>query len=197
MERKASVSRTTKETDITVSVDLDGTGQSSIQTGNGFFDHMMVLFTRHGLFDISIACAGDTHIDFHHSVEDIGICLGQAFAQALGNGAGIIRYGTAYLPMDESLARVCCDICGRSNLVYHVALTDRKISDFDCDLAEDFLKAFSDNARITLHVDLLRGRNSHHSLEAVFKGFARALSCAVSINPRGATAIPSTKGLLL
>lgn len=196
MTRKAKVERKTGETDIVLELVLDGSGNSEVSTGNGFMDHMMVLFSRHGLFDLKLTCKGDTHIDFHHSAEDIGICLGAAFSQALGDFKGITRYGTAYVPMDESLARVCIDIAGRPNLVYSVELTDRKINDFDCDLAEDFFKAFTDNSKSTVHVDLLRGRNSHHSLEAVFKAFGRALSEACAINPRAANQIPSTKGVM-
>ena len=196
MTRKAKVERKTGETDIVLELVLDGSGNSEVSTGNGFMDHMMVLFSRHGLFDLRLTCKGDTHIDFHHSAEDIGICLGAAFSQALGDFKGITRYGTAYVPMDESLARVCIDIAGRPNLVYSVELTDRKINDFDCDLAEDFFKAFTDNSKSTVHVDLLRGRNSHHSLEAVFKAFGRALSEACAINPHAANQIPSTKGVM-
>lgn len=196
MTKKAKVERKTRETDIVLELVLDGSGNSEVSTGNGFMDHMMVLFSRHGLFDLKLTCKGDTHIDFHHSAEDIGICLGAAFSQALGDFKGITRYGTAYVPMDESLARVCIDIAGRPNLVYSVELTDRKINDFDCDLAEDFFKAFTDNSKSTIHVDLLRGRNSHHSLEAVFKAFGRALSEACAINPRAANQIPSTKGVM-
>jgi len=194
--RKAAVTRTTSETDITLRLVIDGTGKSSIASGNGFMDHMLTLFTRHGLFDCTLTCKGDTHVDFHHSAEDIGICLGKAVAQALADCKGIVRYGTWYCPMDESLARVCLDIAGRPNLVYEVPLTDRKINDFECDLVEDFFKAFTDNARITMHVDLLRGRNSHHSIEAVFKAFGRALSLACAINPRADDRIPSTKEVI-
>ncbi|MBD3390560.1 MAG: imidazoleglycerol-phosphate dehydratase HisB [Chitinivibrionales bacterium] len=196
MTRRGEIKRTTKETDITVTLAVDGSGQGSINSGNGFFDHMLTLFARHGLFDLDVACRGDREVDFHHSAEDIGICMGQAFAQALGDHTGLTRFGTAYVPMDESLARVCIDLSGRANLVYSVSLADRTISTFECDLAEDFFKAFVDNARATVHVDLLRGRNSHHSLEAVFKAFGRALSQACGINPRASNAIPSTKGTL-
>ena len=196
MARKAQTSRKTKETDIVLELGIDGTGSSDIVTGNGFMDHMLILFSRHGLFDLKLLCKGDTYIDFHHSAEDIGICLGMAFQKALGDCKGIIRYGSAYVPMDESLARVCLDIAGRPNLVYSVELTDRKINDFDCDLAQDFFKAFSDNSRSTVHVDLLRGRNSHHSLEAVFKAFGKALSQACAMNLRTPNELPSTKGVL-
>lgn len=196
MIRKAEISRKTKETDIEIGLSVDGNGTSDIRSGNGFMDHMLTLFAKHGLFNLSVSCRGDTEIDFHHSAEDIGICLGQCFAKALNENKGIVRFGTSYVPMDESLARACVDICGRPCLIYSVDLIDRKINDFDCDLAEDFFKAFTDNARITAHIDLLRGRNSHHSLEAVFKAFAQALSKACAINPRASDAIPSTKGVI-
>ena len=196
MKRSADVTRTTKETDIHIELTIDGTGKSAISSGNGFMDHMLTLFTKHGLFDLKLHCKGDTHIDFHHSAEDIGITLGMAFSKALGDCKGIIRYGTTYLPMDESLARVCLDIAGRPNLIYSVKLIDRRIMDFDCDLVEDFFKAFIDHSHITMHIDLLRGRNSHHSIEAIFKGAARALSAACAINQRSIHDLPSTKGVL-
>ncbi len=196
MERSAAISRATKETSIDLSLSLDGTGASAVKSGNGFMDHMLTLFARHGLFDLSLSCVGDTEVDFHHSAEDIGICLGMAFAKALGDCRGIVRFGQAYVPMDESLARVCLDIAGRPNLIYAVKLNDRRVNDFECDLAEDFFKAVVDHSRITMHVDLLRGRNSHHSLEAIFKAFGRALSMACSINPKAPTEIPTTKGVL-
>lgn len=196
MKRTATIKRKTRETNIAVTLVLDGTGISRIKSGNGFMDHMLTLFAKHGLFDVTVACKGDTDVDFHHSAEDIGICIGQALHKALGDHRGIVRFGTEYVPMDESLARVCCDIGGRSNLVYCVKLTDRVINDFECDLVEDFFKALVDNARITLHIDLLRGRNSHHSIEAVFKAFGRALAQAVAVNRRAARAIPSSKGML-
>jgi len=196
--RNAAISRTTKETDIRLNISLDGDGTSQIQSGDGFMDHMLTLFARHGLFTLSVDCKGDTHVDFHHSAEDIGICLGQAVKQALGDFRGIKRYGTAYVPMDESLARVCLDIAGRPNLVYNVQLTDRKINNFDCDLSEDFFKAFCDHSGATVHIDLIRGRNSHHSLEAVFKAFGRALSeaCGVDNRAGAAGAVPSSKGVI-
>ncbi|MGA2507292.1 MAG: imidazoleglycerol-phosphate dehydratase HisB [Chitinispirillaceae bacterium] len=196
MERKAAISRRTKETNIEFSLVIDGSGVSGVRSGNGFMDHMLGLFAKHGLFDLSIDCSGDTEVDFHHSVEDIGICLGMAIAQALGDCRGITRFGSAHVPMDESLARVCVDIAGRPNLVYSVKLADRTVNDFECDLAEDFFKAVADHAKITVHIDLLRGRNSHHSLEAIFKAFGRALSQACSINPRAPDLLPTTKGLL-
>jgi imidazoleglycerol-phosphate dehydratase len=196
--RTTTISRTTKETDIRLTLTIDGDGASQIQSGDGFMDHMLTLFARHGLFTLAVDCKGDTHVDFHHSAEDIGICLGQAFKQALGDFRGIRRYGNAYVPMDESLARVCLDIAGRPNLVYNVPLTDRKINNFDCDLSEDFFKAFCDHSGATIHIDLIRGRNSHHSLEAVFKAFGRALSEACGIDSRAgaAGAVPSSKGVI-
>ena len=196
MERSAAISRATKETSIDLSLTLDGKGAAAVKSGNGFMDHMLTLFARHGLFDLSISCAGDTEVDFHHSAEDIGICLGMAFAKALGDCRGIVRFGQAYVPMDESLARVCLDIAGRPNLIYAVKLNDRRVNDFECDMAEDFFKAVVDHSRITVHVDLLRGRNSHHSLEAIFKAFGRALAMACSINPKAPSEIPTTKGVL-
>lgn len=196
MSRNAVVNRTTKETDIKLEINIDGTGESNVASGNGFMDHMLTLFSKHGLFDLKLVCKGDTYVDFHHSAEDIGICLGEAVKKALGNMTGIKRYGFVYLPMDESLARVCIDIAGRPNLVYSVNLTDRKINDFDCDLAEDFFKAFCDNSKATLHIDLIRGRNSHHSLEAIFKAFGKALCEACSLNDRALNQLPSTKGLI-
>lgn len=196
MQRQARINRKTSETDIALSIDIDGNGTAKVQSGNGFMDHMLTLFTRHGLFNLDIRCVGDTHVDFHHSIEDIGICLGMGLNKALHERRGITRFGTAYVPMDESLARVCCDLSGRSTLVYQVELTDRVINDFECDLVYDFLKAVTDNAGVTLHVDLIRGRNSHHSLEAVFKAFGRALSQACAIDSRQSNEIPSTKGVL-
>lgn len=196
MERKARIHRKTKETDIDLSLAVDGTGISDVNSGNGFMNHMLALFARHGSFDLTVICKGDTEVDFHHSAEDIGICLGMALDEALGGCKGIIRYAGIHVPMDESLARVCLDISGRPNLVYSVKLPDRVVNNFECDLAEDFFKAVVDHARITMHIDLLRGRNSHHSLEAIFKGFGRALSTACSINPKAPFELPTTKGVL-
>jgi imidazoleglycerol-phosphate dehydratase len=196
MKREATINRKTAETDIALALAVDGSGTSQVASGSGFLDHMLALFARHGLFDLSVKCKGDTQVDLHHSVEDIGICLGQAIREALGERKGIVRYGTSYVPMDESLARVSLDLSGRSTLVYEVELTDRTINGFECDLAHDFFKAVADNGGITLHIDLVRGRNSHHSLEAVFKAFGRALSQACAINPRAAGQVPSTKGVL-
>jgi len=196
MARTATIKRTTKETDIYCELALDGTGEGSIKSGNAFMDHMLTLFTAHGLFSLTLTCKGDTDVDFHHSAEDIGICLGQALHQACGDNKGIVRYGTSYVPMDEALARVCSDICGRPNLVYAVKLPSARVNTFECELAEDFFKAFTDHARMTVHVDLLRGRNTHHGLEAVFKAFGRALAQSCSINPRAKDAVPSSKGML-
>jgi imidazoleglycerol-phosphate dehydratase len=196
MNRKSTISRTTRETDIKLSFIVEGSGTSKIASGNGFLDHMLTLFARHGLFDLELSCKGDTEVDFHHSVEDTGICLGKAFSEALGDGKGITRFGMSYVPMDEALARVCLDLSGRPNLEYKVDLVDRVINDFECDLAEDFFKAVTDHAKMTLHIDLLRGRNSHHCLEAVFKAFGRALAQACAINPKAPDSIPTTKGIL-
>jgi imidazoleglycerol-phosphate dehydratase len=196
MTRSAVISRKTKETAIELALTIEGKGDSSVKSGNGFFDHMLTLWAKHGLFNLTLSCKGDTEVDFHHSAEDIGICLGTALAQALGDCTGITRYATVYVPMDESLGRVCLDIAGRPNLVYEVPFTDRTINGFECDLAEDFFKAFSDHAKVTMHIDLLRGRNSHHSLEAIFKAFGRALSQACAINPKAPQSLPSTKGTL-
>lgn len=196
MERRAKISRKTRETDINLEIQLDGSGETSIKSGNGFLDHMLDLFAKHGLFNLELNCNGDTEVDFHHSAEDIAICLGSAIDKTLGDRKGINRYATQYLPMDESLARVIIDIGGRPNLVYKVELTDRKINDFECDLVEDFFKAFSDTSKMTIHIDLLRGRNSHHSVEAIFKAFGRALSFACDINPKAADLIPSSKGVI-
>lgn len=196
MNRKAVINRKTNETDVTVEIDLDGCGSYEIESGNGFIDHMLSLFSRHGFFNLKLHCKGDIEVDFHHSVEDIGICLGMALQKALGDCKGIKRYAFSFIPMDESLARVCLDIAGRPNLVYNVGLTDRQIGNFDCDLIEDFFKAFTDHSRCTIHVDLIRGRNSHHAIEAIFKAFGRALSEACSINPLASDSLPSTKGIL-
>jgi imidazoleglycerol-phosphate dehydratase len=196
MARTATIKRTTKETDIALSINLDGTGVSTVQSGNGFMDHMLTLFAKHGLIDFELACKGDIEVDFHHSAEDIGICLGQALLKAVGDKKGIRRYGMSYVPMDESLARISLDLSGRPTLVYAVSLIDRTVGGFDCDLVEDFFKAVCDNAGITLHADLIRGRNSHHSIEGIFKAFGRALCEACSINDRAPSAINSTKGSL-
>lgn len=196
MKREATIKRKSSETDIQIQFTIDGTGMSNISSGNHFMDHLLILFASHGIFNVNLSCKGDTEIDFHHSIEDIGICLGKALSEALLDKKGICRYSTIYVPMDESLSRVSLDICGRSNLIYSVNLIDRKINNFECDLVEDFFKAFTDHARITMHIDLLRGRNSHHSIESIFKAFGRSLSEACSINPRARNSIPSTKGII-
>lgn len=196
MNRKADISRTTNETDVFIELNIDGSGNSQVSTGSGFMDHMLTLFSKHGLFDLTIRCKGDTCVDYHHSIEDIGICLGMTLQKALGDCRGIARYASSYVPMDESLVRVCLDLAGRPNLSYNISLVDRKIGDFDCDLIEDFFKAFTDHSRSTVHVDMIRGRNSHHVIEAVFKAFGRSLSEACNINPRAVNLLPTTKGVL-
>ena len=194
--RRATVKRSTKETDIAVTVDLDGTGVADIKTGIGFFDHMLEQVARHSLIDISIAAKGDLHVDQHHTVEDVGIALGSAMKQALGDKAGIARYGHAYVPLDEALSRVVIDLSGRPGLEFHVPFTRAMIGSFDVDLAHEFFQGFVNHAQVTLHVDNLRGANAHHQAETVFKAFARALRMAVAHDPRAAGAIPSTKGAL-
>lgn len=195
MTRQAEITRTTKETDIRVALNLDGTGQSKINTGIPFLDHMLDLFTRHGLFDLQITCHGDLQIDDHHSVEDIAICLGQAFAQALGDKKGIVRYGAAYVPMDETLARSVVDLSGRYFLVYHVNNTRDKVGTFSVELAEHFWHSFAEHCKCNLHIEVLYGRNQHHILEAVFKATTRALSQAVRLDER-IQGVMSTKGSL-
>jgi len=193
--RAASVQRTTKETDIQLALVLDGTGQVTIRTGVGFLDHMLTLMAVHGLFDLEIMARGDVEVDDHHTVEDLGICLGQAFAQALGDKSGIYRYGHAYVPMDETLARVCADFSNRPFLHYQVEIRESKIGSFDVPLAKEFLRALALHAGLTLHVDLLHGENGHHILEAVFKALGRALAAAAAPNPRVRGQL-SSKGML-
>ena len=195
-QRTSSITRKTAETDISLRLTIEGAGTATVSSGNGFMDHMLTLFACHGLFDLELSCRGDLDVDFHHSAEDIGICLGQAVREAAGTKKGIMRYGTVYVPMDEALARVCLDLSGRPTMVYTVELVDRVINTFECDLVQDFFKALSDNAGMTLHIDLIRGRNSHHAIEALFKAFARALSSALQINPRACETIPSSKGVI-
>jgi len=195
MKREATITRTTKETDITVHLVVDGTGKSAIETGIGFFDHMLILFARHGFFDLDVTCKGDTQVDYHHSVEDVGICLGQAFADALGDKSGIARYGHAYVPMEAALARAVVDISDRIALGYDVTPRVEKVGDFDTELFPEFFKAFADNARLNLHLDLLKSSNGHHDIEAVFKAFARAMSTACAVDPRVSGHL-STKGML-
>lgn len=184
MTRTAKRTRTTRETDVAVTITLDGSGQSTVGTGIGFFDHMLTLFARHGFFDLDVSCRGDVEVDFHHSVEDVGIVLGEAFREALGDKAGIARYGFAYVPMEYSLARAVVDLSGRSALDYRVDTGVEKIGDFDVELALEFFRAFADNARLNLHIDLLKSANGHHDLEAVFKAVARALAAAVQPDAR-------------
>ena len=194
--RRADVVRNTKETQITASVNLDGTGVGSLNTGMPFLDHMLDQIVRHGLIDISITCTGDLEIDDHHSAEDCGITLGQAFAQAIGDKKGIRRYGHAYTPLDEALSRVVVDISGRPGLEFHVPFTRASVGGFDVDLFYEFFQGFVNHANMTLHIDNLRGRNTHHQVESVFKAFARALRAAVELDPRMAGQTPSTKGSL-
>ena len=194
--RTAEVARNTAETKITVRVNLDGTGQSRLHTGIGFFDHMLDQIARHGLIDLDIHAEGDLHIDGHHTVEDVGITLGQAVAQAIGDKKGIRRYGHAYVPLDEALSRVVIDFSGRPGLVMHVPFKSGMIGTFDSQLAYEFFQGFVNHAFVTLHIDNLKGENAHHQAETVFKAFARALRAAVDMDPRSAGTIPSTKGSL-
>ncbi|MFO1117553.1 MAG: imidazoleglycerol-phosphate dehydratase HisB [Beijerinckiaceae bacterium] len=194
--RRATIQRKTKETDIAVSICLDGTGKSSIGTGVGFFDHMLEQIARHGLFDLDISAKGDLHIDDHHTVEDVGIVLGQAFRTALGDRAGIRRYADAYVPMDEALTRATVDLSGRPFLVFEAVFPTPKIGSFDTELVREFFQAFAGNSGATIHVDNLRGSNSHHIAESCFKALARALRQASEPDPRQAGVIPSTKGVL-
>ena len=196
LPRTAEVSRNTAETRIVVKLNLDGTGKSSLSTGIGFFDHMLDQIARHGLIDLDIQCVGDLHIDGHHTVEDVGITLGQAVAQAVGDKKGLRRYGHAYVPLDEALSRVVVDFSGRPGLEMHVPFKSGMIGTFDSQLAYEFFQGFVNHAFVTLHIDNLRGDNSHHQAETVFKAFARALRMALEIDPRAAGVIPSTKGSL-
>ena len=194
--RVAEVVRNTNETRIRVSVNLDGSGQSRLSTGIGFFDHMLDQIARHGLIDLDIEADGDLHIDGHHTVEDVGITLGQAVAKAVGDKKGILRYGHAYVPLDEALSRVVIDFSGRPGLVMHVPFKSGMIGAFDSQLAYEFFQGFVNHANVTLHIDNLRGENAHHQAETVFKAFARALRAALEMDPRAAGMIPSTKGSL-
>lgn len=194
--RKGELKRKTAETDIELSLALDGTGKSSIDTGCGFLDHMLTLFASHGRFDLNVTCKGDTNVDFHHSVEDVGICLGKAFSDAIGDCKGIKRYGNMILPMDESLVLCALDVSGRAYLNYDVSIATEKIGDFDTELIEEFFYAFVRNSGVTLHIKRLDGRNAHHIAEAAFKAFARALRQAVEIDMQSKDEIPSTKGVL-
>ncbi len=194
--RNAEIKRKTAETDISLTLNLDGSGQSQCRTGCGFLDHMLTLFARHGRFDLTVSCTGDTYIDYHHTAEDIGICLGQAFAQALCSKKGILRYGDTILPMDEALILSAVDISGRGGCYYDLQIPTQKVGDYDTELDQEFWIAFARNAGITLHLRQLAGRNSHHILEGAFKSTARSLRTAVQIDPNFANEIPSTKGML-
>jgi imidazoleglycerol-phosphate dehydratase len=196
MSRFAKVERNTLETQIQVEINLDGVGSSNIQTGLGFFDHMLEQVARHGLFDITIKAMGDLHIDAHHTVEDVGITLGQAFKEALGEKAGISRYGHSYVPLDEALSRVVIDLSGRPGLEYTVDYVRGRIGEFDVDLIREFFQGFVNLAGVTLHIDNLKGDNAHHQSETIFKAFGRALRVAVSADERSVGKVPSTKGKL-
>jgi imidazoleglycerol-phosphate dehydratase len=194
--RKGSIRRTTKETDVEVAVDLDGSGESTIATGIGFLDHMLDLLARHSLLDIMVRAKGDLHIDHHHTTEDVGIALGQAVRQALGDMRGITRYASIHLPMDEALTRVAIDISGRPFLVFKAQFVRDKVGAFDTELVQEWFQAFAMNAGVTLHVETLYGTNDHHIAESCFKGLARVLRMAVAIDPRAKNEVPSTKGSL-
>ncbi len=196
MTRKAEVTRNTKETQIRVRLDLDGRGAAKLSTGLAFLEHMLDQVARHGMIDLEIEAKGDLHIDAHHTVEDIGITLGQAFAKAAGDKAGLRRYGHAYVPLDEALSRVVVDLSGRPGLEYHVRFTRALIGEFDVDLVREFFQGFVNHAQVTLHIDHLRGDNSHHQCETMFKAFGRALRMAAEADARATGAIPSTKGTL-
>lgn len=195
-ERKATVDRNTLETQITVSVNLDGSGNTEFDTGVPFLEHMLDQIARHGLIDLAVKAVGDLHIDDHHTVEDIGITLGQAFAEAVGDKKGILRYGHAYVPLDEALSRVVIDFSGRPGLEYHIPFTRASVGGFDVDLFLEFFQGFVNHAQVTLHIDNLRGDNSHHQAETVFKAFGRALRMALAEDPRMVGVTPSTKGVL-
>ena len=196
MERTAKVVRDTNETQIRVAINIDGTGQQKLNTGVPFLDHMLDQIARHGLIDLDISAKGDLHIDAHHTVEDVGITLGQAFAKAIGDKKGIRRYGHAYVPLDEALSRVVIDYSGRPGLEFHVPFKRSMIGSFDVDLTHEFFQGFVNHALMTLHIDNLRGENAHHQCETVFKAFGRALRMAAELDARAAGTIPSTKGSL-
>jgi imidazoleglycerol-phosphate dehydratase len=193
--RQGSVERKTKETDIRLRLDLDGEGKSRISTGIGFFDHMLTAFATHGRFDVDLRCKGDLHVDAHHSVEDVGIALGQALREALGDKKGIVRFGHAYVPLDEALSRCVIDLSGRPYLHYDVRFKARQIGTMPTELFEDFFWAMADHARLSIHLEAIRGRNAHHIAETLFKSASRALSMAVALDPR-VKGVPSTKGTL-
>lgn len=194
--RKADIRRETAETKVHVALDIDGTGAGRIATGIGFLDHMLELFSRHALIDLTVEAEGDLHVDMHHTTEDVGIVLGQALAEALGERRGIARYGSADLPMDETLTRVAIDVSGRPMLIWRVAFPGPTVGGMDCELFREWFQAFAQNARITLHVETVYGDNAHHIAESCFKGLARALRQALAVDPREADRIPSTKGSL-
>ncbi len=194
--RRGEITRETKETTIEVAIDLDGTGRADIKSGIGFLDHMLTHLARHGLFDLRVAAKGDLQVDAHHTVEDVGICLGKAYAKAVGDAAGLVRFGHAVAPMDEALAEVAIDVSGRPFLSFSASFPQGRVGEFDAELVEEFFRAFAVNARMTVHVVLRYGNNVHHSIEAIFKAFARALSEALRLDPR-VKDVPSTKGTLL
>jgi len=194
--RQATINRNTLETKISVKLDLDGAGKGMLSTGIGFFDHMLEQVARHGMLDLDITASGDLHIDAHHTVEDVGITFGQAFARALGDKKGIRRYGHAYVPLDEALSRVVVDLSGRPGLEYNIAFSRALIGEFDVDLIHEFFQGFVNHALVTLHVDNLKGKNAHHQAETAFKAFGRALRMAVEPDPRMQDMLPSTKGTL-
>ncbi len=194
--RRSEINRKTAETDISLSLDLDGTGESTIDTGCGFLDHMLTLFAKHGRFDLTVKCKGDVEVDYHHTAEDIGISLGRAFAEAIGDKRGIYRYGNMILPMDEALILSAVDISGRDYLGYGLMIPTEKVGDFDTELVEEFWLGFVRNAGVTLHIKQFDGTNSHHIIEGAFKSVARSLRAAVAIDPAFADEIPSTKGVL-
>ena len=194
--RTATIERRTNETNIRLSLNLDGRGESTVSTGSGFLDHMLTLFAKHGRFDLEVTCVGDTEVDFHHTTEDIGIALGDAFKEALGNKAGITRYGDFLLPMDEALILTAVDLSGRAHLSYELEIPAQKVGEFDTELCEEFFLGFVRRGELTLHIRQLSGKNSHHIIEGVYKSVARSLRAAVSIDERFAGEIPSTKGVL-
>jgi imidazoleglycerol-phosphate dehydratase len=194
--RQVDVTRNTSETQIQITLNLDGTGKAELASGVPFLDHMLDQIARHGMIDLKVVAKGDTHIDDHHTVEDVGITLGQAIAKAVGDKAGITRYGYAYVPLDETLSRVVIDFSGRPGLEFHVPFTRARVGDFDVDLSIEFFRGFVNHAGVTLHIDNLRGINAHHQIETVFKAFGRALRMALTLDPRAAGQVPSTKGSL-
>jgi imidazoleglycerol-phosphate dehydratase len=194
--RQVDVTRNTSETQIQIAINLDGTGKAQLNSGVPFLDHMLDQIARHGMIDLTVSAKGDTHIDDHHTVEDVGITLGQAIAKAVGDKKGITRYGHSYVPLDETLSRVVIDFSGRPGLEFHVPFTRARVGDFDVDLAIEFFRGFVNHAGVTLHIDNLRGINAHHQIETVFKAFGRALRMALELDPRASGVIPSTKGSL-